>query len=82
MAKRLSTHPNVGPFFYHEEKHFVIHFGHDGNYIDSVECCLYKPIIKDHQGILGRKWLHERKAIVNKATNILQLCDWGVYYSF
>lgn len=70
MFGRLSTHPKVGSFRHHENRHFVIQFGHGGDYVDSTECCLYEPIIKDHQVILERKWLHERKATVNKATNI------------
>lgn len=60
----------------------IIQFGHGRDYIDSVECYLHKPISKDHQVILWRKWLDERKATFNKDTNILRICDWVIYYSF
>ena len=48
MVEKFSIHPKVGSFFYHEDRHFVIQFGYGGDYVDSDECCLYKPITKDH----------------------------------
>lgn len=32
--------------------------------------------------ILGKKWLDDRKTTFDKTTNILRICDWGLYYRF
>lgn len=67
--------------FHNIQEHFIILF-EQGEYINGAECYLYENILKDHQVILGKKWLGERNATFNKTTNILRICDWGVYYHF
>lgn len=80
LTVRFSQHP--WSFYYYKDDHFIIQFEHDGDYIDGAECYLYEPISKGHQVILGNKWLDDRTATFDKTTNILQICDLGVYYCF
>lgn len=87
LVERLSQHPEAGSFCYYKENHFIIQFGLR-EFIGGVTpifgamCYLDKNVLMGHPVILGKKWLVGRNVNINRTFNILQICDWKIYYHF